>query len=179
MSDKDYKWYILKTKVNCEMKARQAIEKTVQRDKMQEQIRNIMIPEKEVVQVVKGKKVTRLKRIYPGYIFIEMKLDRSSWHNITSSDNVSHFVGGGKPIEVPKEQLEMVNQKVQDSAQSPKVQVSFSEGESVKVIDGPFKSFNGIVEEVNQEKGRVKVSVSIFGRPTPVDFDFAQIYKEM
>ena len=175
----DYKWYILKTKANCEMKAKQAIGKTVQRSKMENQVKEIMIPERDVVQVVSGKKVTRSKRIYPGYVFIEMKLDRTLWHHITSAANVSHFIGGGKPIEVPKEQLEMVNKKVEDSTKSPKVQVSFSEGESVKVIDGPFKSFNGVVEEVNQEKGRVKVSVSIFGRPTPVDFDFAQIYKEM
>ena len=177
--NEDYKWYILKTKANCEMRAKQAIEKTVQRVKMANQVREIMIPERDVVQVVNGKKVTRSKRIYPGYVFIEMKLDRASWHNITAAANVSHFIGGGKPLEVPKEQLDMVNQKVEDSTKSPKVQVSFSEGESVKVIDGPFKSFNGIVEEVNQEKGRVKVSVSIFGRPTPVDFDFAQVYKEM
>ena len=173
---KEYKWYILKTKANCEMKAKQGIEKVVKRHKMENQIKEIMIPERDVVQVIKGKKVTRPRKIYPGYVFIEMTLDKSTWHNIQGASNVRHFIGGGKPIEVPKEQLDQVNQKVRDSAAgSPKIQVSFSEGESVKVIDGPFKSFNGVVEEVNQEKGRVKVSVSIFGRPTPVDFDFAQI----
>lgn len=174
-----YKWYILKTKANCEMKAKQGIEKAVKRHKMENQIKKIMIPERDVVQVIKGKKVTRPKKIYPGYVFIEMQMDKSTWHNIQDASNVSHFIGGGKPVEVPKEQLDQVNQKVQDGVGSPKIQVSFSEGESVKVIDGPFKSFSGIVEEVNQEKGRVKVSVSIFGRPTPVDFDFAQVYREV
>lgn len=177
--EKDYKWYILKTKANCELKAKQAIEKGIKRHKIEDKIRGIMIPEREIVRVVKGKKVTRPMRIYPGYVFIEMKMDRASWHTITSSANVSHFIGGGRPFEVPKEQLDQITKKVEDSAKGPKVQISFSEGESVKVIDGPFKSFNGVVEEVNQEKGRVKVSVSIFGRPTPVDFDFSQIYKEM
>ena len=175
----EYKWYILKTKANCEARAKQAIENIVKRSQVEDLVREIMIPERDVIQVVKGKKVTRPKKIYPGYVFIEMKLEKNLWHNIQTAANVSHFIGGGKPIEVPREQLEQVNKKVEDSVKSPKARISFSQGESVKVIDGPFKSFNGVVEEVNQEKGRVKVSVSIFGRPTPVDFDFAQIHKEI
>ena len=176
--DDAYKWYILKTKANCELKAKESLLKIIKARGMESQIREIRIPERETVQVVKGKKVTRFQRIYPGYIFVDMKLGGEVWHSIQSAPNVSHFIGGGKPFELPKEQLARIHQKTLEEAASPKIQMSFSEGESVKVIDGPFKNFSGAVAEVNQEKGRVKVLVSIFGRPTPIDFDFAQVYKE-
>ena len=176
----NFKWYILKTKTNCENRAKSVIERAVKTRKLEDQVKEILIPERDVVQVVKGKKVTRSKKIYPGYIFIQMNLGGKLWHVIQNSANVSHFVGGerDKPLEVPPEQLEAINQKIEESAESPAAQISFSEGEFVQVIDGPFKNFNGKVEEVNQEKGRVKVSVSIFGRPTPVEFDFEQVHRE-
>ena len=175
----DYKWYILKTKANCELKAKESLLKIIKARGLEDQIREIRIPERETVQVVKGKKATRFQRIFPGYIFVEMKLGGTVWHSIQSAPNISHFIGGGKPFELPKEQLARIHQEsLEEAARGPKIQMSFSEGESVKVIDGPFKNFNGTVAEVNQEKGRVKVLVSIFGRPTPIDFDFAQVYKE-
>ena len=175
-----YKWYILKTKANCELKAKESLLKVIKIRRLEDQIREVRIPERETVQVVKGKKVTRFQRIYPGYLFVEMKLGGNVWHNIQSVPNVTHFIGGGKPFELPKEQLERIHKaSLEEAARGPKIDISFSEGESVKVIDGPFKNFSGAVAEVNQEKGRVKVLVSIFGRPTPVDFDFAQVYKEI
>ncbi len=175
-----FKWYILKTKTNCENRAKAVIERDLKSHGLADQVKEIFIPERDVVQVVKGKKVTRSKKIYPGYVFIQMRLSDELWHAVQKSANVSSFVGGDrdKPLEVPPEQLEAISRKIEESAESPGAQVSFSEGEFVQVIDGPFKNFNGKVEEVNQEKGRVKVSVSIFGRPTPVEFDFAQVHRE-
>ena len=176
----DFKWYILKTKTNCEAKAREAVSALVKRHNLSEQVEEILIPERDVVEVSKGKKVTRSKKIYPGYIFIKMRFSNEVWHIIKSAVYVIHFVGGVKsqPLEVPSEQLEAVNRKIEDSVQNPQAHVTFSEGESVQVIGGPFKNFSGVVEEVNQEKGRVKVHVNIFGRPTPVEFDFSQIHRE-
>ena len=175
----DFKWYILKTKTNCEARAKQMIEELIKTKKLEDQIGKILIPEKEVIQVVKGKKVTRLKKIYPGYVFLEMKLSDDLSYAIKNVSNVSHFIGSRfKPLEVPKEQLDVIGQQIEKSSASPQAQISFSEGETVMVIDGPFKNFNGTVEEVNQEKGRVKVFVSIFGRPTPVEFDFSQVHRE-
>ena len=175
----DFKWYILKTRTNCEGRAKQMIEELVKTKKLEDQIGEILIPEKEVIQVVKGKKVTRLKKIYPGYVFVQMKLSDDLSYIIKNVANVSHFIGSRfKPLEVPKEQLDVIGQQIEKSAANPQAQISFSEGETVMVIDGPFKNFNGTVEEVNQEKGRVKVFVSIFGRPTPVEFDFSQVHGE-
>lgn len=175
----DFKWYILKTRTNCEERARQMIEELVKTKKLEDQIGKILIPEKEVIQVVKGKKVNRLKKIYPGYIFVQMKLSDELSYTIKNVTSVSHFIGNRfKPLEVPKEQLDVIGQQMEKSSAGPQAQISFSEGETVMVIDGPFKNFNGTVEEVNQEKGRVKVFVSIFGRPTPVEFDFSQVHRE-
>lgn len=175
----DFKWYILKTKTSCEKRAKKMIEDLIESKNLKDQIGEVLIPEKDVIQVVKGKKVTRPKKIYPGYIFVQMKLNDQLSYVIKNLSNVSHFVGGRfKPLEVPKEQLQIIGQQIEESSANPQAQISFSEGEAVVVIDGPFKSFNGTVEEVNQEKGRVKVLVSIFGRPTPVEFDFSQVHKE-
>jgi len=176
----DFKWYILKTRTNCEAKAKSIIETIVKTRKIEDQIKTVLIPQRDVVEVLKGKKITRAKKIYPGYIFLQMKLSDDLWHAIKSAPNVSHFVGGSKskPQEVPSEQLEAIEQKIKDGAENPQTKMAFSEGDTVLVIDGPFKNFNGVVEEVNKEKGRIKVSVSIFGRPTPVEFDFAQVHGE-
>ncbi len=175
----DFKWYILKTRTNCEARAKQMIEELVKTKNLGDQIGDILIPERDVIQVVKGKKVTRSKKIYPGYIFVQMKLSEQLSYTIKTLSHVSHFIGSRfQPVEVPKEQLDVIGQQIEESLANPQAQVSFSEGETVLVIDGPFKNFNGTVEEVNQEKGRVKVSVSIFGRPTPVEFDFSQVHRE-
>lgn len=175
----DFKWYVLKTKTSCEGRAKQRIEDLAKKKELKGLIGEILIPEKDVIQIVKGKKVTRSKKIYPGYIFVQMKLSDELSYVIKNLSNVSHFVGNRfQPLEVPKEQLEVIDRQIEESSANPQAQISFSEGETVLVIDGPFKNFNGKVEEVNQEKGRVKVSVSIFGRPTPVEFDFAQVHRE-
>ncbi len=178
LTQNDFKWYIIKTKTNCEFKAKEAIQRLAKDHHLDAQVKEILIPEKEVVEVVKGKKVTRPRKFYPGYVFIQMQLTNHLWHLIKNVSNVVNFVGRqGMPTEVPDQQIAAITQ-VKESSAHAHATISFTVGEYVKVIDGPFKSFSGVVEEVNQEKGRIKVSVSIFGRPTPVELDFAQVYRE-
>ena len=176
-----HKWYIVKTKTNCEFRAKDSIQKLVKTHRLDEYVGDILIPEKSVVEVVKGKKITRSKRFYPGYVFVQMRLTDRVWHLIKGVSNVVSFVGGGKkgwPPEVPAKQIETIQNQVREDFESPVVRTSFSVGESVVVIDGPFKGFNGVVKEVNQDKARIKIEVSIFGGPTPVELDFAQVHSE-
>jgi len=176
------KWYIIKTKTNCEFRAKNSIENLAQTHKLEDFIGEILIPEKNTVEVFKGKKVTRSKKFYPGYIFVQMHLTDQVWHLIKRGSNVISFVGGkgktGWPEEVPYQQIETIQTKVQEDLSKPSEQVAFALGESVTVIDGPFKGFNGIVKDVNQDKGRLKIEVSIFGGPTPVELSFSQVHSE-
>ena len=176
----EQKWYIIKTKTNCEFRARESIQGLVKTHRLGEYVGDILVPEKDVVEVVKGKKVTRSKKFYPGYVFVQMRLTDRVWHLIRGVSNVVSFVGGGKgrPPEVPFSQIEAIQNKTQGDFASSEETASFSIGESVAVIDGPFKGFSGIVKEVNQEKARIKIEVSIFGGPTPVELDFAQVHSE-
>ena len=181
--DSSPKWYIVKTKTNCEFRARDSIEKLIKTHHLEDFIKNVLIPEKAVVEVVKGKKVTRSKKLYPGYVFVQMCLTDQVWHLIKGISNVAGFVGADKnkkgfPAEVPAQQIEDIQSKVKEDFKSPLAKVSFVIGESVAVIDGPFKGFSGIVKEVNQEKARIKIEVSIFGGPTPVELDFSQVHSE-
>ena len=175
------KWYIIKTKTNCEFRAKDSIQNLVKTHQLGSYVGDILIPEKDVVEVVKGKKITRSKKFYPGYVFVQMYLTDRVWHLIRGVSNVVSFVGGGKkglPPEVPPNQIEAIQSQVKGGLESPEVKVSFSVGESVMVIDGPFKGFNGVVKEVHQDRGRITIEVSIFGGPTPVELDFAQVHSE-
>ncbi len=178
-ADNNFKWYIVKTKANCEFKAREAIKLVMKDHELDGKVKEVLIPEKKVVEIVKGKKVHRPKKLYPGYVFIQMDLTNQLWHLIKNVSNVINFVGRqGEPVEVPFQQVESITHQLKEDVAHPQAKISFSVGEYVKVIDGPFQTFSGVVEEVNQEKGRVKVSVSIFGRPTPVELDFSQVHRE-
>ena len=180
-SSLEKKWYIIKTKTNCEFRAKNSIENLVKTHELEGFVGDILIPEKDTVEVFKGKKVTRSKKFYPGYIFVQMHLTDEVWHLIKRGSNVINFVGKGQkgwPQEVPLQQIETIQSKVQEDLSKPSEHVAFAVGESVMVIDGPFKGFNGIVKEVSQDKGRVKIEVSIFGGPTPVELDFSQVHSE-
>ena len=128
------------------------------------------------MELVKGKKATRSRKFFPGYIFVQMVMEDSTWHIVKNASKVTGFVGGKvKPPEVPEEEVLRVTRQMETGAEKVTPKVKFSVGESVQVIDGPFSGFNGAVEEINPEKGKVKVLVSIFGRPTPVELDFVQV----
>ena len=174
------KWYVINVQTGCEAIAKTAIEERIRSHKKEEYFGDILIPSENVVQLVKGQKQTKSKKFFPGYIFVQMFLDDETWQLVRSSSKVSGFVGGStktRPPEVPESQVLRVTQQMAGTAEKPKPKINFSHGENVTVVDGPFSSFNGTVEDINEEKGKIKVLVSIFGRPTPVELDFVQVEK--
>ncbi len=175
MSDK--KWYIVNCQTSCEAIAKSAIQERINSHQMQDLFGEILVPAENVVELVKGKKATRAKKFFPGYIFVQMVMNEKTWHVVKSSSKVTGFIGGSAPKPVPDVEVLRVTQQMAQGAEKPKVKASFSIGDSVTVVDGPFSNFNGTVEDINEEKAKVKVSVSIFGRPTPVELDFIQVDK--
>lgn len=178
----DKKWYIINVQTGCEATAKTAIEERIKSNKMETQFGEILIPAESVVELVKGQKTTKSRKFFPGYIFVNMVLSDQTWHLVKNSSKVSGFVGAGagsktRPPEVPEAEVMRVTQQMAGLAEKPKAKANFSVGEQVTVVDGPFSNFNGTVEDINEEKAKVKVLVSIFGRPTPVELDFIQVEK--
>lgn len=173
----DKKWYIVNCQTSCEAIAKSAIQERINALNMQDSFGEILIPAENVVELVKGKKATRAKKFFPGYIFVQMVMSEKTWHLVKSSSKVTGFIGGSSPKPVPDAEVLRVTQQMVQGADKPKAKATFSIGDSVMVVDGPFSNFNGTVEEINDEKAKVKVSVSIFGRPTPVELDFIQVEK--
>lgn len=172
------KWYIVNTQTGCENTAKASIEERSRSLKMEDKFGQILIPAENVVELVKGKKATRSRKFFPGYIFVQMVMSEHTWHLVKSASKVTGFVGGKmKPPEVPEAEVMRVTRQMEVGAEKVVPKVKFSIGESVTVVDGPFSNFSGTVEEINPEKGKVKVLVSIFGRPTPVELDFVQVDK--
>jgi transcriptional antiterminator NusG len=174
------KWYIINTQTGCESTAKTAIEERVRSQKMEEFFGEILIPSENVVELVKGQKQTKSRKFFPGYMFVQMFLNDETWHLVKHSSKVTGFVGGAKtrPPEVPEAEVLRVTQQMAGVAEKPKHKVKFTLGEPVTVVDGPFSNFSGTVEEINEDKAKVKVLVSIFGRPTPVELDFIQVEKQ-
>ncbi len=179
----DKKWYIINVQTGCEATAKSAIEERIRSNKMEAQFGEILIPAENVVELVKGQKTTKSRKFFPGYIFVNMVLSDQTWHLVKNSSKVGGFVGGGsggaktRPPEVPEAEVMRVTQQMAGLGEKPKAKANFSIGEQVMVTDGPFSNFNGTVEDINEEKAKVKVLVSIFGRPTPVELDFIQVEK--
>lgn len=172
------KWYIVNTQTGCEQTAKSAIEEKIKTKKMEKFFGEVLIPAENVVELVKGQKQTKSRKFFPGYIFVQMFLNEETWHLVKNSSKVSGFVGGKvKPPEVPEHEVLRVTQQMAGIAEKPKPKIKYTIGDTVVVIDGPFSNFNGVVEEINEDKGKVKVSVSIFGRSTPVELDFVQVDK--
>lgn len=174
----DKKWYIVNVQTGCETTAKNAIEERIRTHKLESQFGEILIPAENVVQLVKGQKQTKSRKFFPGYIFVNMVLSDQTWHLVRGSSKVSGFVGGKvRPPEVPEAEVLRVTQQMVTGAEKPRAKIKYAIGENVTVVDGPFSNFNGTVEDINEEKGKVKVLVSIFGRPTPVELDFIQVEK--
>ncbi len=173
------KWYVVHTYSGFEHKAKAALEERVRSLKMQDKIGEILVPVERVVELGKGgQRKTSTRKFFPGYIFVNMELDDETWHVIKNTPKVTGFVGHATmPPEVPDSELRGITQQMQEGALKPKPKVLFEVGEAVKVVDGPFQDFNGTVEEVRAEKGKVRVLISIFGRATPVELDFVQVEK--
>jgi transcriptional antiterminator NusG len=171
-------WYVVHTYSGYENKAKLALEERVKSAKMGGLFSEVIVPEENVIELVKGQKKTTKRRFFPGYILVKMILTDETWHIVKNTPKITGFVGGTThPPAVPEEEVLKVTNQMTVGAAKPKPKVSFKEGESIRVVDGPFSNFNGIVEEVKPEKGKVKVLVSIFGRATPVELDFVQVEK--
>jgi transcriptional antiterminator NusG len=173
------RWYVVHTYSGYEQKAKAALEERVRALKMDQKIGEIVVPVERVQELGKGgqRKVSS-RKFFPGYIFVNMELDDETWHVIKNTPKVTGFVGHSTtPPEVPESEVNAIRQQMEEGALRPKPKMLFEVGESVKVVDGPFQDFNGTVEEVRPEKGKVRVLISIFGRATPVELDFVQVEK--
>jgi transcriptional antiterminator NusG len=171
-------WYVVHTYSGYEQKAKAALEERVRALGREEQFGEILVPAEKIVELVKGRKKTSSRMFFPGYILVQMDLNDDTWHIVKSTPKVTGFVGGStKPAPIPEQEVREITDQMAEGAARPKPKILFEVGESVKVIDGPFSDFNGTVEEVKGDKGKVRVLISIFGRATPVELDFIQVEK--
>jgi len=171
-------WYVVHTYSGFENKAKQSLEERIKTHKMEDLFGEILIPTETVVELKKGKKQTSTRKFFPGYILVNMELNNETWHTVRSTPKITGFVGGTtNPPSLPEEEVRRITSQISEGTMKPKPLFSFEKGESIRIIDGPFSSFTGYVDEVKPEKGKVRVLVSIFGRPTPVDLDFIQVEK--
>lgn len=174
----DMSWYVVHTYSGYENKAKLALEERIRFAKKEPFFGEIIVPEENVVELKNGQKKTTKKRFFPGYILVKMSLTDETWHIVKNTPKITGFVGDRlKPVPVPDSEVEKMTNRIAEGQAKPRPRISFIEGENVRVVDGPFANFNGVIEEVNPDKGRVKVLVSIFGRATPVELDFIQVEK--
>jgi len=172
------KWYILHVYSGFENKVKINLEERIEASGHPEKFGNVVVPTEQVVELVKGKRKTSNRKFYPGYILIQLDLDEESWHLVKNTAKVTGFLGGrDRPVPITDSEAEKILMRMEAGKSKPKPKFFFDIGDDVRVIDGPFNSFNGTVEDVNPEKGKLKVLVSIFGRATPVELDFVQVSK--
>ena len=172
-------WYIIHTYSGFEKKVKESLEGRVAAFGLGERIGRVMIPTEDVVEVRGGKKVVSTRMFYPGYVLVEMEMDDDTWHVVRSTPRVTGFVGSGQtPSPLSEAEVENIVHRVTTSADRPKPKLVFERNEQVRIVDGPFANFTGVVEEVNADRSTLKVSVTIFGRSTPVELDFGQVEKQ-
>jgi transcriptional antiterminator NusG len=172
-------WYVVHAYSGFEKSVMRALKERIERAGMQDKFGEILVPVEEVVEMKGGKKMTTERKFFPGYVLVQMEMDDDTWHLVKSTAKVTGFVGGtaNKPAPISEKEVQAIMQQMQEGVEKPKHKITFEIGEVVRVVDGPFNDFNGTVEEVNYEKNKLRVSVTIFGRGTPVELDFAQIEK--
>ena len=171
-------WYIVQAYSGFEKKVVDSIKDILAKNKLQSHLEEILVPTHQVTEVKKGKRTKKEKKYFPGYVLIKIDLNKQIYHLIKNIPKISGFLGSeDKPSAITDSEIQRILGQVSESAINQKSGISFEVGEKVKVCDGPFASFNGLVEEIDEEKSRLKVSVSIFGRPTPVDLEFNQVEK--
>jgi len=171
-------WYIVQSHSNFENKVAQLIEEEAKKSKISDKIEEIVVPTHDITEVKRGKRVQRKKKYLPGYVLIKSEMDKNIYHMIKNIKRVSGFLGSkGVPVSVSNQEVEKILGQIRDGITQPKSSIEYSIGEKVQVIDGPFASFTGLVEDVDEDKTRLKVAVSIFGRPTPVDLEYNQVEK--
>jgi len=172
------RWYIIHTYSGFEKKVAQAIKDQAVLKGIGEQFEQVMVPTEEVVEMRRGKKVSSERKFLPGYVLIKMVMSDETWHLVKNTPKVTGFLGaGGKPSPISQAEADRILRQVQEGIERPKPSITFEIGEMVRVSDGPFTSFNGMVEDIDEDKARLKVSVSIFGRSTPVELEYSQVEK--
>ncbi len=172
------RWYIVHAYSNFERKVAEAIEERAAQQGLEECFEQILVPMEEVVEVRRGRKVNSERKFFPGYVLVKMDMTDRAYHLIKDTPKVTGFLGNeNKPIPISEDEALRILQQVQEGVERPKPTVSFEIGEQVRVADGPFASFSGHVEEVDEERARLKVAVSIFGRETPVELEYGQVEK--
>lgn len=172
------KWYIVHVYSGFENKVKAALEERIAASPNPDKFGKVLVPTEEVVELVKGKRRTSARKFYPGYILVQVALDDETWHIVNDTAKVTGFLGGrDKPAPLTDEEADRILNRMEAGKDKPQPKYFFDEGDEVRVIDGPFTNFNGTVEEVNHEKGKIKVLVSIFGRSTPVELEFVQVTK--
>ena len=177
-SDKMLLWYVVHTYSGYENKAKQALEERIKRDELEQFFGEILIPTEEVVEMSRGKRRTSKRKFFPGYMLVQMSLSEQTWYLVKSTPKITGFVGNStKPQPVPESEIRRITSQIAEGSERLKPKVVFEKGDSVRVVDGPFANFNGTIDDVDPEKGKLRVLVSIFGRATPVEMDFVQVEK--
>ena len=172
------KWYIVHTYSGFEHKVKANLEERVKALGRQEYFGEVLVPTEKVIELKKGQKKTSSRKFYPGYIMVQMELNEETWHIVRNTAKVTGFVGGGDmPSPVPDYEAERIIQQMEEGISKPKAKYNFEEGDEIRVVDGPFNNFQGVVEEVKPDKEKLRVLITIFGRSTPVELDFIQVNK--
>jgi len=173
-----HRWYVIHVFSGFERKVADSIEEQARQSHLSDEIEKVLVPMEEVVEMRRGEKVNAERKFFPGYVLVNMDMSDESWHLVMNTPKVTGFLGSrGRPTPITEAEANRIIHQVEEGIESPKPSVTFDVGEQVRVSDGPFASFNGLVENVDEDKARLKVSVSIFGRSTPVDLEYSQVEK--
>ena len=172
-------WYVVQAYSGFEHQVKKLLEERVKRSGLDDYFGQILVPTEEVVEMRDGQKRKSERKFFPGYVLVEMQMDEASWHLVKSVPKVLGFIGGtsDRPAPISEKEADTIMQRIQEGADKPRPKILYEPGEVVRVTDGPFNDFNGVVEEVNYEKSRLRVAVLIFGRSTPVELEFGQVEK--
>jgi transcriptional antiterminator NusG len=172
------KWYGVHTYSSFEHKVKLSLEERVRNHGLEELFGEILIPSETVMELKKGERKTTSRKFFPGYILVNMELNDETWHVVKETAKVTGFVGGNTPAPITDEEINKITKRVEEGAEKPRPKIRFDVGETVRVIDGPFLNFAGVVEDVKPDKAKLRVMVSIFGRATPVELEFMQVEKQ-
>jgi transcriptional antiterminator NusG len=173
------RWYVVQAYSGYEAKVKGMLEERIVREKLESKFGEVLVPTEEIVEMRAGQQRRSERKFFPGYVLVEMEMDDESWHLVKNTPRVMGFIGGtaDRPAPITQSEADEILQRVEESSDKPKHKVLFEPGEVIRVCDGPFSDFNGVVEKVDYDKNRVRVSVLIFGRSTPVDLEFSQVEK--